>query len=52
MNGIFQHMLAKFVLKMQREYAKGFKGLETRTIDGTDFINSYNTVNEMLRNYS
>jgi 2-oxoisovalerate dehydrogenase E1 component len=30
------------------EYAKGFKGLETRTIDGTDFISSYNTINECL----
>lgn len=30
------------------EYAKGFKGLETRTIDGTDFIKSYNTVQECL----
>lgn len=30
------------------EYAKGFKGLETRTIDGTDFITSYNTVKECL----
>ncbi len=30
------------------EYAKGFKGLETRTIDGTDFIASYNTINECL----
>ena len=30
------------------EYAKGFVGLETRTIDGTDFITSYNTVNECL----
>jgi len=30
------------------EYAKGFKGLETRTIDGTDFIFSYNTINECL----
>lgn len=30
------------------EYAKGFKGLETRTIDGTDFIASYNTVQECL----
>lgn len=30
------------------EYAKGFKGLETRTIDGTDFILSYNTVKECL----
>ncbi len=30
------------------EYAKGFKGLETRTIDGTDFIASYNTVKECL----
>jgi 2-oxoisovalerate dehydrogenase E1 component len=30
------------------EYAKGFKGLETRTIDGTDFIASYNTVKECI----
>lgn len=30
------------------EYARGFKGLETRTIDGTDFITSYNTVQECL----
>lgn len=30
------------------EYAKGFKGLETRTIDGTDFERSYNTVKEVL----
>lgn len=30
------------------EYAKGFKGLETRVIDGTDFILSYNTVKECL----
>lgn len=30
------------------DYAKGFKGLETRTIDGTDFITSYNTINECL----
>ncbi len=30
------------------EYAKGFKGLETRTIDGTDFIASFNTVKECL----
>ncbi|MBC7865569.1 MAG: tungsten formylmethanofuran dehydrogenase [Bacteroidia bacterium] len=30
------------------EYAKGFKGLEVRTIDGTDFIKSYNTINEVI----
>src|ERR1700741_322505 len=30
------------------EYAKGFKGLETRTIDGTDFQKSYKTINEVL----
>jgi 2-oxoisovalerate dehydrogenase E1 component len=30
------------------DYARGFKGLETRTIDGTDFITSYNTVQECL----
>jgi 2-oxoisovalerate dehydrogenase E1 component len=30
------------------EYAKGFKGLEVRSIDGTDFIGSYETINEVL----
>ncbi len=30
------------------EFAKGFKGLETRTIDGTDFILSFNTIKECL----
>ncbi|MCA0430815.1 MAG: tungsten formylmethanofuran dehydrogenase [Bacteroidetes bacterium] len=30
------------------EFAKGFKGIETRTIDGTDFILSYNTIKEVL----
>ena len=30
------------------EYAKGFKGLETRTIDGTDFMKSYQTVQECI----
>ncbi len=30
------------------EYAKGFKGLETRTIDGTDFETSFNTVKEII----
>ncbi len=30
------------------EYAKGFKGLETRSIDGTDFIKSYNTIKEVI----
>jgi 2-oxoisovalerate dehydrogenase E1 component len=30
------------------EYAKGFKGLEVRTIDGTDFIKSYNTLKEVI----
>lgn len=30
------------------EYAKGFKGLETRTIDGTDFEKSYNTVKDVI----
>lgn len=30
------------------EYAKGFKGLEVRSIDGTDFFRSYNTVKEVL----
>lgn len=31
------------------EYAKGFKGLETRTIDGTDFLKSYNTIQDVIR---
>ncbi|MGE0567649.1 MAG: thiamine pyrophosphate-dependent enzyme [Bacteroidia bacterium] len=30
------------------EFAKGFKGLEIRSIDGTDFIYSYNTIAECL----
>jgi 2-oxoisovalerate dehydrogenase E1 component len=30
------------------EYAKGFKGLETRSIDGTDFVLSYNTIKTCL----
>jgi 2-oxoisovalerate dehydrogenase E1 component len=30
------------------EYAKGFKGLETRSIDGTDFIQSYRSVAEVM----
>lgn len=30
------------------EYAKGFKGLEVRTIDGTDFIESYSTIEEVF----
>ncbi|PBQ30780.1 tungsten formylmethanofuran dehydrogenase [Sphingobacteriaceae bacterium] len=30
------------------DFAKGFKGLETKTIDGTDFILSYNTVKDCL----
>ena len=30
------------------EYAKGFKGLETRTIDGTDFEKSFNTIKEVI----
>ncbi|MCB0477212.1 MAG: tungsten formylmethanofuran dehydrogenase [Crocinitomicaceae bacterium] len=29
-------------------YAKGFNGIETRTIDGTDFIQSYETMNEVI----
>ncbi|MBL7986059.1 MAG: tungsten formylmethanofuran dehydrogenase, partial [Flavobacteriales bacterium] len=29
-------------------YAKGFPGLETRTIDGTDFIASYATLQEVI----
>lgn len=30
------------------EYARGFKGLETRTIDGTDFFKSYETLREVI----
>jgi len=30
------------------EYAKGFKGLEVRTIDGTDFLKCYTTVQEVI----
>ncbi len=30
------------------EYALGFKGLEVRSIDGTDFVKSYETVSEVL----
>jgi 2-oxoisovalerate dehydrogenase E1 component len=29
-------------------YAEGFKGLEVRTIDGTDFIKSYQTIREVF----
>ena len=30
------------------EYAKGFKGLEVRTIDGSDFMKCYETVQEVI----
>lgn len=30
------------------EFAKGFKGLETRTIDGSNFEESYNTLEEVI----
>lgn len=30
------------------EYAKGFKGLEVRTIDGTDFKQCYQTIQEVI----
>jgi 2-oxoisovalerate dehydrogenase E1 component len=30
------------------EYAKGFKGLEVRQVDGSDFIASYETLNEVI----
>jgi 2-oxoisovalerate dehydrogenase E1 component len=30
------------------DFARGFNGLETKTIDGTDFILSYNTVKDCL----
>ena len=30
------------------EYAKGFKGIEVRTIDGSDFKTSYETLNEVI----
>jgi len=31
------------------EYAKGFKGLEVKKIDGTDFAECYETVNDVLK---
>jgi 2-oxoisovalerate dehydrogenase E1 component len=30
------------------EYAKGFQGLEVRKVDGSDLIESYNTLNEVI----
>src|SRR5436190_10550711 len=30
------------------EYAKGFKGMEVRSIDGTDFFSSYETIREVI----
>ena len=30
------------------EYAKGFQGLEVRTIDGSDFVESYSTIQEVF----
>lgn len=30
------------------EYAEGFKGIETRTIDGTDFLRSYTVIKEVI----
>lgn len=30
------------------EYAVGFKGIETRSIDGTDFLQCYHTIEEVL----
>ncbi|REJ85204.1 MAG: tungsten formylmethanofuran dehydrogenase [Bacteroidetes bacterium] len=30
------------------EYAKGFKGMEVRSIDGTDFITAYQTIEEVI----
>ncbi len=30
------------------EYARGFKGLETRSIDGTDFMRCYQTLKEVI----
>jgi 2-oxoisovalerate dehydrogenase E1 component len=30
------------------EYAKGFKGLEVRQVDGSDFVASYATLNEVI----
>lgn len=30
------------------EYAKGFKGLETRSVDGTDFVASYKLIRQCL----
>jgi 2-oxoisovalerate dehydrogenase E1 component len=30
------------------QYAKGFHGIEVRTIDGSDFVESYNTIKEVF----
>jgi 2-oxoisovalerate dehydrogenase E1 component len=30
------------------EFSRGFRGLETRTIDGTDFIKSYRTIQDVI----
>ena len=30
------------------QYAKGFKGIEVRTIDGSDFVESYQTINDVF----
>jgi len=47
MSGIFLPTQEKFLPGCYR-IRKGFKGLEVRTIDGTDFIKSYNTINEVI----
>ena len=39
---------AEFRAQDATEYAKGFKGLETRTIDGTDFFHCYEVIQEVF----
>lgn len=40
---------AEFRAQDATEYAKGFKGLETRTIDGTDFFRCYEVIEEVIQ---
>ncbi|MFI5204087.1 MAG: thiamine pyrophosphate-dependent enzyme [Flavobacteriales bacterium] len=38
----------EFRVQDATHYAKGFKGLETRTINGSDFFESYETIKEVI----
>ena len=45
---MFGLSLATINLMISTHYAKGFNGLETRTIDGNDFFTCYNTIQEVI----